>query len=186
VEARTASVFAGACHYNGELTTAGREAEIVWHIREGEWNGVTLNGLTVIAAVLADDNLREEKATRRTVLYVDSKANCKQFNALLAAVRAKFEKQLGRLADVKQVPITYARQGDTFQVESKGITKLVVQAMPNAECCKMPNRVWYKPLVSIQNRRVGFTVISGIQDEENEINWSRGSDNTAFYGSFAL
>ena len=30
------------------------------------------------AAVLADDNLREEKATRRTVLYVDSKANCKR------------------------------------------------------------------------------------------------------------
>ena len=26
VEARTASVFAGACHYNSELVTAGREA----------------------------------------------------------------------------------------------------------------------------------------------------------------
>lgn len=26
VEARTASVFAGACHYNGELVTTGHEA----------------------------------------------------------------------------------------------------------------------------------------------------------------
>ena len=37
VEARTASVFAGACHYNGELTTTGREAELAWHVRATAW-----------------------------------------------------------------------------------------------------------------------------------------------------
>ena len=30
VEARTARVFAGACHYNGELTTTGRDVEMIW------------------------------------------------------------------------------------------------------------------------------------------------------------
>ena len=30
VEARTASVFAGACHYNGELVTTGRDAIMAW------------------------------------------------------------------------------------------------------------------------------------------------------------
>ena len=31
VEARTASVFAGACHYNGELVTTGRDAIMAWN-----------------------------------------------------------------------------------------------------------------------------------------------------------
>ncbi|MCA1632087.1 MAG: hypothetical protein LC774_17540, partial [Acidobacteria bacterium] len=45
VEARTASVFAGACHYNGELTTAGREAVLAWSVKEGSWGGVNLAGV---------------------------------------------------------------------------------------------------------------------------------------------
>ena len=40
VEARTASVFAGACHYNGELTTTGRDALMAWNITAGSWDGV--------------------------------------------------------------------------------------------------------------------------------------------------
>src|SRR5690242_8685334 len=70
VEARTASVFAGACHYNGELTTTGRDAELVWHFRSGASHGVDIAGLTAIAAVAADDNLKETSAPRRTVLFI--------------------------------------------------------------------------------------------------------------------
>ena len=32
VEVRTASVFAGACHFNGEVTTTGRDALMAWNI----------------------------------------------------------------------------------------------------------------------------------------------------------
>jgi hypothetical protein len=48
VEARTASVFAGACHYNGELTTAGREAVLAWSVKEGSWGGVQLAGVRAV------------------------------------------------------------------------------------------------------------------------------------------
>src|SRR4051812_28605704 len=68
VEARTASVFAGACHYNGELTTTGRDAEIVWHVRSGVSHGVDVSGLTAIAAVSAGDNLKDDISGRRSVL----------------------------------------------------------------------------------------------------------------------
>src|SRR5690349_5268594 len=71
VEARTASVFAGACHYNGELTTTGREAEMVWHVKEGVWNGTNISGLTVVASVVAEANLHDANAARKSVLFVD-------------------------------------------------------------------------------------------------------------------
>lgn len=44
VETRTASVFAGACHYNGELTTTGRDALMAWNVVSGSWRGVDLAG----------------------------------------------------------------------------------------------------------------------------------------------
>src|SRR2546423_439662 len=78
VEARTASVFAGPCHYNGELTTTGRQAEMAWHVRDGAWNGVSLSGLSAVAAVTSKSNLKEETAARRSVLFIDSRATEEQ------------------------------------------------------------------------------------------------------------
>jgi hypothetical protein len=185
VEARTASVFAGACHYNGELTTTGREAELAWHITDGAWKGVPLSGLNVVASVVSDDSLKFD-AARRCVLYVDEKADARQLEALVGAITANYSKALGTLVEVKRAPITFARKEENFRVEVKGVTKLAVDAMPNHECCRQPNLVWYEPLVALSDRKVGFTRASGIQDTTLGPAWSKSNQNTAFYGTFSL
>ena len=186
VEARTASVFAGACHYNGELTTTGREAEMVWHIREGVWNGSALNGLSAVASVVSEANLIDEQAERRSILYVDASATPAQAEALTDALKTKYARSLGKVVDVKRVPITFARKNEAFAVDAKGVTKLNVEAMPNRECCTLPHLVWYKPLVELKDRRVGFTRTSGIADKTLGSAWEKKDQNTAFYGSFTL
>ena len=50
VEARTAEVFAGGCVINGEAATTGREALMAWKVDRGSFEGVSLNGLAVVAA----------------------------------------------------------------------------------------------------------------------------------------
>ena len=60
VEARTAEVFTGGCIMNGEAATTGREALLVWKVDRGSFNGVSLNGLTVVAAIVGDTDLGEE------------------------------------------------------------------------------------------------------------------------------
>src|ERR1700722_5836891 len=70
VEARTASVFAGACHYNGELVTTGRDAVMAWNITAGSWNGTDLSGLLAMAAVTSQSNLGEENAGRKSEVLV--------------------------------------------------------------------------------------------------------------------
>src|SRR2546430_13047224 len=75
VEVRTASVFAGACHYNGELMTTGRDALMAWHVTSGEWNGVDLTGASVVVVVSADDNLSNESAARRSEIIIDQRAS---------------------------------------------------------------------------------------------------------------
>ena len=71
IEARSASVYVGACHFGAEYVEGGREATAVWNIHEGNWNGVSLNDLTVVAVISAKDNLAIDSATRKSVLYVD-------------------------------------------------------------------------------------------------------------------
>ena len=186
VEARTASVFAGACHYNGEVTTTGREAEMVWHIQRGVWNGVTLDGLSAMAAIASDANLSDTKAVRHAVLFIDANATDAQADALTAALKAKNSGAFGDLVDVKRAAITFRREGENFRITAQGVGRLSVDAMPNRECCKQPNMVWYNPLIALQDRRVGFTVASGIQDKTLGVNWSRSEENSAFYGTFAL
>src|SRR2546421_9883587 len=66
VEARTASVFAGACHYNGELVTTGRDAILAWSFTSGLCNGADLTGLRAMAAVTCDQSLGYDHAARKT------------------------------------------------------------------------------------------------------------------------
>src|SRR4030095_3889913 len=75
VEARTASVFAGACHYNGEVVTTGRDALMAGNVTSGKWHGVDLSGLRVMAIVSAAANLGESNAARQSEIIIDSQAS---------------------------------------------------------------------------------------------------------------
>src|SRR5690242_19783704 len=74
VEVRTASVFAGACHYNGEVVTTGRDALMAWNVTSGKWQGVDLTGVRALAIVSADVNLGEANAPRQSEIIIDSSA----------------------------------------------------------------------------------------------------------------
>ena len=54
VEARTAEVFAGGCIQGSEGEVAGREAILAWRVGRGEVNGVSLDGLSVVAVIAGD------------------------------------------------------------------------------------------------------------------------------------
>src|SRR5260370_4665850 len=75
VEVRTASVFAGACHYNGEVTTTGRDAMMAWNVTSGKWQGIDLTGVRVMAIVNSGANLSDNDAARPSELIIDTDAS---------------------------------------------------------------------------------------------------------------
>ncbi len=186
VEARTASVFAGACHYNGEIVTAGREAQMVWHIRTGTYKGVDLSGLNAMVAVVSESNLKNAQSQHRSVLYLDEKATEAQQNALKEMILKSGKSVLGEVVAVKRSPITFKREEDNFAVEVPSVSKLAVKAMPNKECCRMPNNVWYEPLVKVNSRKVGYTEASGVKEKSLKTDWMKSRENTAFYGTTVI
>lgn len=186
VEARTASVFAGACHYNGELTTAGREAVLAWSVKEGSWGGVSLAGVRAVAVVGSEANLTDSAATRRSELIVDGAASAAQAKAFARAVESAYGAVLGRIVEVRRAPVGFSAEGKTFKVSAPGTASLDVEAMPDDLCCRMPHMVWYAPLVPVEGRKVGYTRAASYAGGAVGEAWQRTGENGAFYGTFSF
>jgi hypothetical protein len=184
VEVRTASVFAGACHYNGEVVTTGREAMMAWNVTSGKWQGVDLTGVRVMAVVSSDANLGDKNAARQSEVVIDS-ASRSQSLAVLNAIKEKYAASLGNIVKVRNAPIKFVREGKKYAVAADDAT-IDVEAMPNDLCCKMPNLVWYTPLVGLENRKVGYTTNAVYSGNTVGEQWSRAGENSAFYGSFSF
>lgn len=185
VEVRTASVFAGACHFNGEVVTTGRDALMAWNVTSGKWQGVDLTGVRVMAIVSADANFAEGNAARRSEIVIDSQASRTQALAMVNALQEKYAASLGKVVAVRSAPISFERSGRTYAVVTNDAA-INVEAMPNDLCCKMPNLVWYTPLVGLENRKVGYTSKALYSGRVVGEPWSRSGENSAFYGSFSL
>jgi len=185
VEVRTASVFAGACHFNGEVTTTGRDALMAWNVTSGKWNGVDLAGTRAIAVVSADDSLANAQAGRRAELIVDKSASHAQAVAMVEAIKSRYADTLGQIVSVRIAPIEFKHEGKTYEVSSSDAA-INVEAMPNDLCCRMPNLIWYSPLVPLSQRKVGYTVKALYAGHAVSDTWERSGENSAFYGSFAF
>ena len=185
VEVRTASVFAGACHYNGEVTTTGRDAMMAWNVTSGSWQGVDLTGVRAMAIISSDANLSDTNAARQAEIVIDKGASRSQSLAMLNALKEKYAASLGKIVSVRNAAISFVREGRIYAVAADDAA-INVEAMPNDLCCKMPNLVWYTPLVGLENRKVGYTSKALYSGSTVTQPWSRSGENSAFYGSFSL
>jgi uncharacterized protein DUF1326 len=185
VEVRTASVFAGACHYNGEIVTTGRDAMMAWNVTSGKWQGVDLTGVRAMAIVNSASNLAEPNAARQSEVIIDTSASPEQSQAMLSALKEKYASSLGKIVEVRNAAITFQHKDRAYSVKADDAT-IDVEAMPNDLCCKMPNLVWYKPLVGLENRKVGYTTNASYGGRKVTEPWSRSGENSAFYGLFGF
>ena len=185
VEVRTASVFAGACHYNGEVVTTGRDALMAWNVTSGKWQGVDLSGVRVMAIVSADANLGESNAARQSEIIIDSQASRTQALAMMNALKERYAASLGKIVDVRTAPISFERNGRTYAVVTN---EAAINASPDCQrlALIMPNLVWYTPLVGLENRKVGYTSKALYSGKTIGEPWSRSGENSAFYGTFSL
>jgi len=186
VEVRTASVFTGACHYNGELVTTGHEAVMAWNVTAGAWHGVDLAGVRAMAAVSSDANLGDERATRTAELIVDPAASEAQASALASLLREKCGARLGSITSVRRAPVTFNHDAGQFSASSDGYASMTVSPLPDAACCKQPHLVWYSPLTPLDHRKVGFTQSAAYTAGTLGDTWERQGENSAFYGSFTF
>jgi hypothetical protein len=185
VESRTAAVFAGACHYNGEYCTEGREALCVWHFDEGASEGVDLAGVDVALTLRADANLADPAAHTTRAVYLSSRASPEARAAALELLRAR-EPALFAGAEVLDTLPIRARFGEdgSYAVEGGQLFALSGSTLADRACCKMPYDVWYAPFGTITGRVVGDNRVFRMSDPRLGRVFERPGDNAAISGSF--
>jgi hypothetical protein len=183
-EARTASVFAGACHYNGELMSDGREALLGWRFESGSVAGVDLSGLSLSALIVDDQNLSTGSSRRRSVIYVPSTAGAPERLALEAWVTSAHGDVLGDVLAVRACDLSVEVAPETFALVAPGTFDLRGNALPDRACCKMPYQVWYAPFEDTTGRLVGRNERFDVVEPLLALRWSRPGENAAFFGRF--
>ena len=188
VEARTAEVFAGACIMNGEAATTGREAILAWKVDRGQVNGVTLDGLAVVAALASDTNLGiheigGESTPARAAIYVDARANAAQRKALVAMVRSLSGDLIGSVVQETAAPIRFADNGHQVTVSTDTVKLAVAKHLDHEMSCG--NKQWFNPLTKVDSAQMGTTDQNEFTGPALCSKWSDPNKRSSFFGTFS-
>ena len=188
VEARTAEVFAGACIMNGEAATTGREALLAWKVDRGQVNGVTLDGLAVIAALAGETNLGiheigGETTPARAAIYVDSRANTAQRKALVAMVKSLSGGLIGSVIQETATPIQFADNGQQISVSADTVKLAVGKQLTHDASCG--NKQWFNPLTKVDRAEMGMTDQNEFSGQVLNTKWSHPNKRSSFFGTFS-
>ena len=188
VEARTAEVFAGACIMNGEAATGGREALLAWKVDRGLVNGVTLDGLAVVAALAGDTNLGIQEiggdsTPARAAIYVDSRANPAQRKALVAMVKSLSGGLIGSVVQETAVPIEFADNGHQISVSTDSMKLAVGKHLNHDASCG--NKQWFNPLTRVDRAEMGTTDQNEFSAGILQTKWSDPNKRSSFFGTFS-
>jgi len=188
LEARTAEVFAGACVVNSEGGTTGREALLAWKVDRGQVNGVTLDGLAVVAALASDTNLgiREiggESTPARAALYVDARATAAQRKALVGMVKSLSGNLIGSVVQETATPIQFADNGHQITVSTDTMKLAVAKHLNHEASCG--NKQWFNPLTRVDRAEMGTTDQNEFSAAILNTKWSDPNKRSSFFGTFS-
>ena len=188
VEARTAEVFTGGCVMGSEGETAGKQAILAWKVDRGSFNGVSLDGLSVVAAVVGDRNLGIHeigggKATTRSALIVDGRANAAQQIALVSMANELSKGLVGTIVQVTQAPIEFADQGKAIHVAAGQVALDVSKEMSHEPTCGAMQ--WFHPLSMVDQAEMGVAERHAFTGGALGTKWSDPNKRSAFFGTFA-
>ncbi|HEX4915845.1 MAG TPA: DUF1326 domain-containing protein [Vicinamibacterales bacterium] len=189
VEARTAEVFAGGCIMNSEAETMGRQALMAWRITSGVYDGVTLDGLTVAAAVAGDRNLGmremggEEPTAVKAIITVDARANAAQRDALVKLVRELSKGLITHVVRVDVAPVRFATSQNYVEVSVPDTMLLTVnKEMKHDPSCGAMQ--WFKPFTTLADAAMGVAEEHSFDGNGLNTKWSAPNKRSAFFGTF--
>jgi hypothetical protein len=188
VEARTAEIFTGGCIMGSEAETVGKQAVLAWKVDRGSFNGVSLDGLSVVAAVAGDKNLGIAeigggKANVRSAVIVDQRANGAQQLALVAMATELSKGTVSNIVQVTQAPIEFANQGGMINVATNQVALSVNKAMTHDPTCGAMQ--WFHAFVPSADATMGVAEKNAFSGTVLGTKWSDPNKRSAFFGSFA-
>src|SRR5271167_1532067 len=192
IESRSTDVYVAQCFANGEVGLTGNYALMAWHVQEGEWNGVKLDGLTVAAAVRARATLGDpygDPYPAEAVLMVDDAANAAQREALIAVAQHEGGKLLENVARVEYVPVVLDVPQDPHEghalLRAGHLATIATRPLNHHDHICGNETNFYPPLTKVEHATSAVALTDEFRGEGLGSQWSAHGRRSAYVGSFS-
>jgi hypothetical protein len=122
------------CVFLSDPTEGDCTVMVAWHIDQGSYGDVRLDGLNVVGAFYAPGNMIE--VPWQAALYFDDGASQGQMQALAQIFSgqagghpARLAEHIGQVLGTRQVPIAYRAQGGRRSVQVGDVGEVAIEAM---------------------------------------------------------
>ena len=191
VEVRSADVYTGPCFANSEESLEGKQAILAWKIREGNWQGVSLDGLNVVAVVKANATLGDiyhNPYPTKSVLILDERANSQQRKALVEFVKSAagpLVKDVVRL-DTAPIVLEMSDVHGNMKLVAGNLARVCTRSLCQGDHLCGNEEVYYPPLTKVAHAMPAYTLNAAFTGEGLGEVWDRSEARSAFIGSFNL
>ena len=199
LEARTASVYVGACFANSEVGLIGNEAVLGWQIVHGEWNDVSLAGLAVAGVVRASHTLGDPHHSAlpaSSIVIVDERATKEQEEALVGFVRSQVPDLFESVLHVERAEIEFevgeapsgsghGSHGRTAKLVVGDLARIVTRALRHEDASCANPEVYYPPLARVNGAVPAFATTHEFKGNGLGAVWSVPNRPSAFVATFA-
>jgi hypothetical protein len=193
IESRNADIYTGHCFAMSEVNLMGDQAIVGWHVSKGEWNGVKLDGLSIVGIAKASGTLGsafENPFPAKAILIVDAKATTQQRDALKAFAQEMGGELLKNIVRTESAPITLdleftgehptggkLQAGDVASVVARSLT-------PKDKICGH-EQTYYPPLTPTTHTMPTAASLDQFTGEGLGVTWTLREKRSAFVGHFA-
>ena len=192
LEARSCDVYTGPCFANAEMGLTGKEGILTWAIRHGQWNGVSLEGLSIVAVVETTDtlgNLKNHPRQGRAVLVVDALANSEQQAALIDFARAAAGNLISTVTRTLTSPIeteigTCAQSG-CAKVKVDRLLEVTTRCLDDKDHLCGNEETFYPPLTEVTDAHPAYTQMFSYQGRDLQATWREVGQRSAFIARFS-
>jgi hypothetical protein len=192
IESRSTDVYVAQCFANGEAGLTGNQALLAWHVQEGSWNGVKLDGLTVAAAVRARATLGDpygEPYPARSVLMVDDAANAAQRKALIALAKHQAGSLLDNVERVEYVTVILDVPDDPHTghavLRAGRLATIVTRPLNHHDHICGNETNYYPPLTKVERATSAVALTDEFNGDGLGLQWSTHGRRSAYIGSFS-
>ena len=191
LETRSADVYAGECFANGEMNLTGDEAILAWHIKEGKWDGVALDGLSVGGAVKAQATLGDPYANpypAKSILFVDKRATLQQRQALINFAQemgGKLLRHVVRVIDTQVDMEVLQQHSQRARLQAGNFVTVETRAIgPNDHLCGH-EMTFYPPLTETTRAMPAVAMTDQYSGKDLNASWELHDKRSAFVGTFS-
>ena len=193
LETRNAEIYASHCFANAEAGIRGDIAAMAWSVDAGSFEGVSLDGLSLVALVKASATIGDpfgNPLPTKTMFVFDENATADQRKALEAMATEASNGLIAKVVAREEAPISVDFNGNMHHkvatLTAGNFVKLETRAIVDNDSLCHLDSVYYQPLVALDHAMAAHSVEQQFRGSDLDVNLNEYRRSSVWMGTFAI